>query len=246
MSFPPFPRPSSRRQVWLLCIVFALPLILLAGRLSPRSPPTQTDQPAIPDTAASPPWRHGPADARFTLILYADLECPYCKAYFPVLKQWVDRHPEARLQWHHLPLPMHEPAASTLACLAECVGEQSGQAAYWDAVSWIYQHTRSDGQGLPANARYPGLTPKLQACLDGESARATVQAQARESARDGIAATPTLRVRDERSGQSLLLHGPVEGDALLSALDFLDASPSPIPSPVPEGMSAADAGDMPR
>lgn len=245
MRLPPLSRPSSH-YLALLGVVLVVVALLIGWRVSRPSPP-QTTNTSVPDdaTAASPPWRYGSADARFTLVLYADMECPYCKAYFPILKHWIDQHPEARLQWQHLPLPMHEPAASKLAALAECAGEQGGQRAYWNAVAWIYQHTRGDGQGLPADVRYPDLTPALQTCVDGEHAQAIVQTQAREAARDGISATPALRLRDERSGQSLLLHGPVEGDALLSALDFLDAGQSPAPPPEPEEMSA-DTGDMPR
>jgi protein-disulfide isomerase len=42
---------------------------------------------------AGPPWRYGRADARFTVVEYADLECPFCRAYFAVLKRWIDAHP---------------------------------------------------------------------------------------------------------------------------------------------------------
>lgn len=32
------------------------------------------------------PWVLGPADARWTVTEFADLECPYCKIYTPALK----------------------------------------------------------------------------------------------------------------------------------------------------------------
>ncbi|MBV6791648.1 DsbA family protein [Xanthomonas euvesicatoria] len=247
MRPPPFSRAPSRRLVWLGIAAVALALLVGGFVLRPR--PSQTSDTTIPRSttpAAGPPWRYGAADARFTLILYADFECPYCKAYFPVIKTWVDQHPDARLQWHHLPLPMHEPAASKLASLAECVGETGGQAAYWNAATWIYQHTRGDGLGLPDGTRYPDLTPDQQACLDGGHAQAAVQTQAREGVRDGVTATPTLRLRDEHTGQSLLLHGPVEGDALLSALDFLAAGQPPTVPSDPAAMPDDVDGVKPR
>ena len=87
---------------------------------------------------------------------YADLECPFCRAYFVVLKRWIDAHPEVSWQWHHLPLPLHEPAASAGARLVECVGEAGGQAAFWrQAAEWVYTHTRGDGQGLPRACAIP-------------------------------------------------------------------------------------------
>jgi protein-disulfide isomerase len=75
-----------------------------------------------------PPWIYGKPDARFTVVEYADLECPYCRAYFPVLKHWIDANPDVNWQWHHLPLSIHEPAATSEARLAECVGETGDSA----------------------------------------------------------------------------------------------------------------------
>ena len=180
---------------------------------------------------AEPPWLYGRADARYTVVEYADLECPYCKAYFPTLRQWIDGHAEVNWEWHHLPLSMHEPAASVEARLVECVGRAQGPSAFWKALGWVYGHTGGDGQGLPAGLRYPDLTPALQGCLDGEQAGEAVRAQAAAAARDGFDATPTLRLEDHATGKSLVLHGPVEGDALLSAIDLVTASGTALPAP---------------
>lgn len=92
--------------------------MLVAGLLgwllyrTPGAPTPRTGAEAAQAHPAGPPWRHGPADARFTLTLYADLECPFCKAYYPTLMAWIDTHPEASLRWHHLPLAMHDPGES--------------------------------------------------------------------------------------------------------------------------------------
>ena len=251
----PSARGARRRLVWLAAAGALVLLLLLAWRLSgPSAPDAPTpapilsdgDQAPAPARPAGPPWHHGAANARFTLVLYADLECPHCKTYFPEVLAWIEQHPDTRLQWHHLPLPAHEPAASRLASLAECAGETGGPAAFWQAVTWIYQHTRGDGQGLPEQARFPGQSAALQRCVDSERALARVQVQARESSRDGIVATPTVRMRDETTGQSLLLPGPVEADALLSALDLLTSNESPAsPAGTPE-LSTIPDGDMPR
>ena len=201
--------------------------ILVAGLLGwllsrmPGAPAPRTGPEAAQAHPAGPPWRHGPADARFTLTLYADLECPFCKAYYPTLMAWIDAHPEASLQWHHLPLAMHDPEASRLARVAECAGEAQGHEAFFGAIAWLYQNTRGDGQGLPTDQAWPGLTTARRACLDSDRPAAIVRAQADEAVRSGINATPTVRLDDGLTGKSLLLHGPIEGDALLSALDLV-------------------------
>ncbi|HHN4115378.1 TPA: type II secretion system protein M [Pseudomonas aeruginosa] len=49
------------------------------------------------------------------------------------------------------------------------------------------------------------------------------------------------------SGKTLLLHGPVEGDALLSAIDLLAAGSTTVAEPAHSpDMPAGVAGDMPR
>jgi protein-disulfide isomerase len=208
--------------------------------------PVATRAHVEPDSPAraGPPWRYGRADARFTVIEYADLECPFCRAYFAVLKRWIDEHPEAAWQWHHLPLSMHEPAASADARLTECVGQTGGHAAFWQAVEWVYANTRGDGQGLAEGLRYPDLTPDAQRCLNSERPDAVIRAQAAEAAQQHVAATPTLRLRDRQSGKTLLLRGPVDGDALLSAIDLLAAGGTDAPST--KEMPAEPIGDMPR
>ena len=66
----------------------------------------------------------------FTLTLYADLECPFCREYFPQLKRWVGANADVALQWQHQPLAAHEPAASAEARLAECAAESGGHVAF--------------------------------------------------------------------------------------------------------------------
>ncbi|MDU2938384.1 MAG: thioredoxin domain-containing protein [Enterobacteriaceae bacterium] len=218
------------RRVLASAVALSLSLLVVTGwylTSRPGSPARSgVKNIGIGHFQAGPPWRYGKADSRFTVALFADLECPYCKSYYPVLKAWVDRHPESNLQWHHFPLPLHEPAASRQARLAECAGESDGNAAFWRAVTWIYQQTRSDGAGIPDNIQYPALTPTMQGCLDSTRPEAVVQTQANEGSRDGVTATPTLMLRDNQNSRTLVLHGPVEGDALLSALDLLSADGS--------------------
>lgn len=96
-----------------------------------------------------------PIDARFTITVYADLECPFCQTYVPELVRWIDTHPDVNLQWQHLPLAMHEPAASREARLAECAGETQGHAGFWQAVAWIYSHTQAEGRGVPPTPAIP-------------------------------------------------------------------------------------------
>ncbi|PAU51956.1 disulfide bond formation protein DsbA [Pseudomonas sp. PIC25] len=243
---PPTPAHSPRAFAgWL-----ALLLILAAGGglwwIAYSSGASQ-DHSSVSSRSksAGPPWLYGRADARFTVVLYADLECPYCRDYLPALTRWIDANPDVNGQWHHLPLPMHNLAAQREARLAECAGEVGGHDAFWSAAAWIYRHTRSSGQGLPADTAYPDLTPALQACLDSDRPDAIIRTQTEAAARDGIVGTPTLRLHDRNSGKTILLHGPVDGDALLSALDLL-ASPADASEEIDDSRTQADSVSKPK
>ncbi|MBF3412615.1 DsbA family protein [Burkholderia pseudomallei] len=212
-----------RQRVVLIAIVTAALLavgVTIVG-VRHRSPSPST---------ATPPWVYGNRHARYTLIEYADLECPYCKAYFPVLKAWIDAHPDVNWQWQHRPLAIHEPAATREARLAECAGRTNGNEGFWRAVAWIYANTRGNGEGLPASAAFPETSPKLKAYLDNPDVGKTVQAQAEAARREGIEATPTVKLMDRSSGKAIVLEGAIEGDALLSAMDWLaDSSQTKAP-----------------
>ncbi|MBG6517040.1 thioredoxin domain-containing protein [Pseudomonas aeruginosa] len=242
---------AFRRRRWrlswpwvLAAVLVALLLIWLVSRYSGKSTP-QTSTPVSVTQVAGPPWQMGNPEGRFTLTLYADLECPFCRSYFPVLKRGVAGNADVALQWHHLPLAAHEPAASAEASLAECAGESGGHAAFWQAVEWVYAHTRSDGQGLPEDLRYPDLTPAIEQCLASERPEAPIRTQTAEATSSGVTATPSLRLHDRETGKAILLQGPIEGDALLSAMDMLAAG-DPAATPTTSEMPADVVGDMPR
>ena len=214
----------TRRHLVLgaIVVIALLAVIVTVVGVRHRSPSIST---------TTPPWVYGNGHARYTLIEYADLECPYCKAYFPVLKAWIDAHPEVNWQWQHRPLAIHEPAATREARLAECAGRTNGNEAFWRATAWIYSNTRGNGEGLPASAVFPVSSPKLKACLDNPDVGKAVQAQAEAARRAGIDATPTVKLVDRSSGKAIVLEGAIEGDALLSAMDWLANSSQTQASP---------------
>ncbi|MBF3494923.1 thioredoxin domain-containing protein [Burkholderia pseudomallei] len=220
-----------RRRVVLSTIVgiALLAVIVTLVGVRHRSPSPST---------ATPPWVYGNGHARYALIEYADLECPYCKAYFPVLKAWIDAHPEVNWQWQYRPLTIHEPAATREAWLAECAGRTNGNDGFWRAVAWIYANTRGNGEGLPASAVFPETSAKLKACLDNPIVGNAIQAQAEAARRAGIDATPTVKLVDRASSKTIVLEGVIEGDTLLSAMDWLANSPQTSAPPTSAVVSA--------
>lgn len=234
----------AHRWFWSCAAVIGALIAVLAGVLSGGTDSSfEPRLEASVSHSAGPPWRYGPNKARFTIVLYADLECPYCQAYTPILLRWIASHPDVNLQWQHLPLPMHQPAAGDEARWVECVGEAFEHERFWGAVAWVYQHTRGGGQGVPPNVPYPERGDAVESCLSSKRPDAVVRRQADLARQAGVTATPSLRIVDHLSDRSILLTGPAEGDALLSALDLLASLGK---GPITPELSADVVGDMPR
>ena len=207
-------------------VAFVIAALLLYGWFRPAPEPAEWVGTARPTPAVGPPWIYGAPEARYTIELYADLECPYCQQAVPHLLRWVDSQPKVRVQWHHLPLVAHDPAATRAAVLVECAGRRGSPPTFWTAVRWYYAHTRGNGRGLPTGS-HPQLGADLTECVADATMTASIQADTQAAAADGISATPAMRIHDRRTGNQILLYGAVEADALLSALDHVSGIPPP-------------------
>ena len=169
------------------------------------------------------PWTFGQVNARWTVTEFADLECPYCKIYTPALKAWVQQQKNVNLQWHHLPLDFHGSAAIHEARIVECAGELDGAPAFWQAVDQVFERTRSNGLGFDGQLDINDVGHQaLMACAaNNKQISLRISRQAEEALKSGVTATPTVLIRDNKTGRSLKLEGPANDVMLLSAIDLL-------------------------
>ncbi|AIC21884.1 hypothetical protein EY04_24125 [Pseudomonas chlororaphis] len=169
------------------------------------------------------PWVYGPTKARWTITEYADLECPFCKTYTPLLKAWVKEQKDVNLQWSHLPLEIHGPAARREARQVECAGKLGGTDAFWQAVDQVFARTHSNGQSFEGQLELIGIDHKdLETCSKEDIKVAIhIDRQRQEATAAGINATPTIVVLDNETGRTIKLEGPADSVTLLSAIDWL-------------------------
>lgn len=171
----------------------------------------------------SGPWTFGQVDARWTVTEFADLECPYCKAYTPALKAWVQKQKNVNLQWHHLPLDFHGSAAIHEARIVECAGELGGVSAFWQAVDQVFEQTLSNGLGFNGqlNIRDVNRQALMDCAVNNKQISLRISRQAEEAIKFGVTATPTVLIKDNKTGRSLKLEGAADDVMLLSAIDLL-------------------------
>ncbi len=82
----------------------------------------------------------GPADARATLTVFSDFQCPYCTKEFSVIEQLLKKYPtDLKVVFKHFPLRSHKFA--TQAAIAALAAEKQGK--YLDLMREMYKNYRS-------------------------------------------------------------------------------------------------------
>ena len=96
-------------------------------------------------SAAARPARGGPVNAPVEIVVFDDLECPYCakmhSQMFPALTTRYKDH--VRVVYRDFPLDQH-PWAMRAAVDTGCLAAQS-PAGYWNTVDYIHAHANDLG-----------------------------------------------------------------------------------------------------
>ncbi|KZL22701.1 DsbA family protein [Pseudovibrio sp. Ad37] len=171
---------------------------------------------------------YGNVDARFTIVEYSDLECPYCKKFHETPKKVVEAsNGNVNWQYKHLPLDFHNPAAKQQAVAAECVREQKGNKGFWVFVDEVFKRSGSNGQGvsdLPKLINEVGADiDQLQTCMRGGRATQIVERDVQRANDLNIRSTPSSFVVDNTTGISVPLSGAQPYEAVVAIIRRLAA-----------------------
>jgi len=144
----------------------------------------------------------GDKNAKVTLIDFSDYECPFCKRHFEqtlpeLIKKYIDTG-KVKMVYRDLPLPFHDPMATTEAIAANCARDQGGDASYYKFHDEIFKRTTSNGNGLDKEKLYTiasdlGLNADtFKSCLDSEKYKEEVQKDLADATKAGANGTPTF------------------------------------------------------
>jgi protein-disulfide isomerase len=147
----------------------------------------------------------GPANAKVTIVVFSDLECPFCRALAQTIRKNVPKYypHDVRVIFENFPLVKHT-WAHTAAEAGYCLSEQK-PAAFWAYHDWIFAHQQEVTDAKPpkdlirsqveAIAKQQGANPeKLRQCIETNAAAAGVDREVRLGRQLGIAQTPTFFV----------------------------------------------------
>jgi protein-disulfide isomerase len=128
--------------ILIMALLMEMPDIMAHMRLAQirvtaniNGPVTQpADAPPIitPDMEST-----GPADAKYTIVEFADYQCPHCKKSSVMINEELKKNPNRfRFAFRNYPLPSHK-WSSQAACAAEAAGEQG---KFWQMHDYIFEH----------------------------------------------------------------------------------------------------------
>ena len=134
----------------------------------------------------------GPETARVTIVLFSDLEGPYCRKMLLSLREVRDRYPnDVRLFYRHLPLTGLHAHAMSAAEAAFCADRQ-GQ--FWPYIDRLFADQRELGETLYGNLAV-SLGMDLTAfarCRDNREGRSVIEADRAEAETIGVHGTPAV------------------------------------------------------
>lgn len=144
----------------------------------------------------------GDKNAKVTLIDFSDYECPFCKRHFEqtlpeLMKKYIDTG-KVKMVYRDLPLPFHEPMATTEAIAANCAREQGDDSTYYKFHDEMFKRTTSNGTGLDKDKLYTiasdlGLNADtFKSCLDTDKYKEEVQKDLADANKAGATGTPTF------------------------------------------------------
>jgi protein-disulfide isomerase len=158
-------------------------------------------------------WILGGAAAPFTLVEYADFECPYCAMTSPVLESLVREFPDVlRLVFRHFPLTTLHPHAAVAAEAAETAGDLG---RFWPMHDTLFRHQRQlDDELLPRYAETAGVDRRrFLVEMSQHAHQGDVLQDFRRGIVDGVNGTPSIFINRRR------YDGPRDRVSLLAAIE---------------------------
>lgn len=140
----------------------------------------------------------GPADAKVTIVEFADFECPFSHEAFTTVRQILAEFPnDVRLIYRDSPLDSIHPRARAAARAANCADAQGKFLAMHDK---LYQNAGAfKDNDLSFYAQQIGLDPlRFEQCMASADTNAEIDRDVTDAQNAGVRGTPTFFINGAR------------------------------------------------
>jgi protein-disulfide isomerase len=178
---------------------------------------------------------HGNPSAGLSLIVWLDPECPYCKVLGDMPERVVNGSAgKVNLAVRLYPLPFHGQNAVLASLTALCVGDQAGDAGYYRFLDKWLELTAGNGKGIPsgtgrasdpvaalATAAGARNRDALANCTTASATSQRLTEDMRSAERARIGGTPAIAVRNNDTGETMMVAGAIEEPELQAAIKYM-------------------------
>lgn len=206
----------KKEQIYAGLVVIVILILLLGGSLWSKNNQTKVDQldlnlgakdattgtivsslKALTPVSASDHIK-GSLSAPVKIIVYSDLECPFCKFFhFELMKAYQEFGPSGQVAiiYRNFPIDSLHSKARQEAVASECVAEIGGNEKYWIFLDKLFAITPSnnglDLVQLPILAKATGVNVSaFQSCLNSNKYADKIGAEVLEAQKIGAQGTP--------------------------------------------------------
>jgi len=204
MNLPNSPGSQRSRLATLTDLALIASVIVMAGVLVKReffprivrsesvTPVAEKYEPAI-DSAAQQNLHSAKSAAPARLVVFNDLECPFCAAFHEVVRVAVARHgDQLSVKFLHFPLSNHRFARPS-AVAVECAGTQGRFDAMTTAIfRWQDSLGLVTWDKFAKSAEIPDTTEFRKCRSQTSDAFPQIDADVRLGKSAGVSATPTV------------------------------------------------------
>lgn len=190
-SLPPNTKKSMSIGL-ILALLVALPLFVwaLVNMNFNQQEKAATGEPV--DIAQGEPTI-GLADAPVTIVMYTDLQCPFCKAFVDdTFSTILSNYPtQVRFVFKDFPITSLHPLAQNAAIAAQCAFAQD---KFWEMHDLIFakQDTLAESDFAAFATQLNLNMTTYNACYTGQTPLAEINADYQEGLAAGVGATPTF------------------------------------------------------
>lgn len=203
-----FPILPMRQSTSLLSGIFVASIVALTMLTG------CTDTTGLSAESSRGPHPDSNPDATVTVVKFADMQCPACRAaHFQIVQPLNEQIGDMiRYEFKHFPLQTIHPNALMAAQAAECAADQG---KFWDFVDLNYENQPDLSRDAVENwAKQLGLDMDLfNRCVESDIKRDTVLADFKEGRELDVPGTPTFFVNGKK----------VESDAQALAVAIKEA-----------------------